>query len=75
MFSAVDLGIANDGQRARCEQAAQIEIALFADAAELVLARSSVASAPAQSRRKNSVQIGKPSDQRRAQPWHVRAGG
>src|SRR6266540_429714 len=38
MFGAMDLGIADDGQRACCEQAAQIAIALFADTAELVLA-------------------------------------
>src|SRR5215813_10028011 len=38
MFAAMDLGIADDGQRACREQAAQIAIALFADAAELVLA-------------------------------------
>src|SRR5262245_35955696 len=37
MFGAMDLGIADDGQRARREQAAQIAIALFADTAELVL--------------------------------------
>ena len=35
MFGAMDLGIADDGQRARREQAAQIAIALFADAADL----------------------------------------
>src|SRR4030088_2327984 len=34
----MDLGIADHGQRARREQAAQIAIALFADTAELVLA-------------------------------------
>src|SRR5262249_28068767 len=38
MFGAMDLGIADDGQRARREQAAQIAISLFADTAELVLA-------------------------------------
>ena len=38
MFGAMDLGIADDGQRARREQAAQIAIALFADTAELVFA-------------------------------------
>src|SRR5262249_2408124 len=42
MFGAVDLGMANDGQRARREQAAQIAIALFADTAELVLAPARV---------------------------------
>src|SRR5262249_9432732 len=42
MFGAVDLGIANDGQRARREQAAQIAISLFADTAELVLAPARV---------------------------------
>ena len=35
--SAVDLGIANDGERARREQTAQIAIALLADTAKLVL--------------------------------------
>src|SRR5262249_53203937 len=69
------LGIADDGERTSGEQAAQIAIALFADTAELVLApASSVASAPAQSTRRNSVQIGKPSDQRRWRPerWRGR---
>jgi hypothetical protein len=57
MFGAMDLGIADDGQRARREQAAQIAIALFADTAELVLApRSSVASARARPRPKKAVQ-------------------
>jgi hypothetical protein len=42
MFGAMDLGIADDGQRARREQAAQIAIALFADTAELVLAPARV---------------------------------
>jgi hypothetical protein len=31
MFAAMDLGIADDGQRASREQAAQIAITLFAD--------------------------------------------
>jgi hypothetical protein len=38
MPGAIDLGIANDGERARHEQAAQIAIALLADTAEPVLA-------------------------------------
>ena len=38
MLGAMDLGIADHGQRARREQAAQVAIALFADAAEPVLA-------------------------------------
>jgi hypothetical protein len=38
MFGAMDLGIADDGERTSGEQAAQIAIALFADTAELVLA-------------------------------------
>src|SRR5437016_1947145 len=42
MFGAMDLGIADDGQRACREQAAQIAIALFADTAELVLAPTRV---------------------------------
>jgi hypothetical protein len=42
MFGAMDLGIADDGQRARREQAAQMAIALFADTAELVLAPARV---------------------------------
>jgi hypothetical protein len=42
MVSAVDLGIADDCQRASCEQAAQIAVALFADTAELVLAPARV---------------------------------
>src|SRR5215831_3594649 len=36
MFRATDLGIADDGQRASGEQAAQIAISPFADTAELV---------------------------------------
>jgi hypothetical protein len=35
-------GARDDGQRARCEQALQIAIALFADTAELVLAPARV---------------------------------
>jgi hypothetical protein len=42
MFGAMDLGIADDGQRACCEQAAQIAISLFADTAELVPTPSSM---------------------------------
>src|SRR5215472_7001815 len=42
MFAAMDLGIADDGQCACREQAAQIAIALFADTAELVLAPARV---------------------------------
>src|SRR5262245_48876734 len=42
MFGAMDLGIANDGERTSGEQAAQIAIALFADTAELVLAPARV---------------------------------
>ena len=38
MLSAMDLGIADDGERADHEQAAQIAVALFADTAEPVLA-------------------------------------
>src|SRR5450759_417258 len=38
VFRAVDLGIANDGECAGREQAAQIAVTLFADAAEPVLA-------------------------------------
>ena len=34
MLGAMDLGIADDGQRTGHEQAAEIAIALFADAAE-----------------------------------------
>jgi hypothetical protein len=37
MFGAVDLGVANDRQRARCEQAAQIAITALGDATELFL--------------------------------------
>src|SRR4029453_697888 len=40
MPAAVDLGIANDGQRASRKQTAQIAIALFADIAEALLARA-----------------------------------
>jgi hypothetical protein len=44
MFGAMDLGIADDGQRTSREQAAQTAIALFANIAKLVLTpRSSVA--------------------------------
>jgi hypothetical protein len=42
MFGAMDLGIADDGERTRGEQAAQIAITLFADTAELVLAPAQV---------------------------------
>jgi hypothetical protein len=42
MFGAMELGIADDGERARGEQAAQIAIALFADTVELVLAPARV---------------------------------
>ena len=42
MFGAVDLGIADDRQRARREQAAQITISLLGDAAELLSARTRV---------------------------------
>ena len=42
MFGAMDLGIADDGQRACREQAAQIAVSLFADTAELVLAPARV---------------------------------
>ena len=38
MLSAVDLGIADHGERADGEQAAQIAVALLADTAKLVLA-------------------------------------
>jgi hypothetical protein len=38
MLCAMDLGITDDGKCAGGEQAAQIAIALLADAAELVLA-------------------------------------
>src|SRR6266478_3959270 len=75
MFRAMDLGIADDRQRARREQAAQIAISLLADTAELVLTpRSSVTWARARSRPRNSAQIGKPSDRRRWRPerWPAR---
>ena len=42
MLGAMDFGIANDGERARREQAAQIAIASFADTAEPVLASARV---------------------------------
>jgi hypothetical protein len=42
MLGAVELGIADHGERAGGEQAAQITIALFADVAELVLAPARV---------------------------------
>ena len=38
MFGAMDLGVADDSKRASHEQAAQIEVTLFADTAEPVLA-------------------------------------
>ena len=38
MLGAVDLGVADDGERSGHEQTAQITISLFADAAEPVLA-------------------------------------
>ena len=42
MLGAMDLGIADDGECAGSEQAAQIAIALFADTAELFLAPARV---------------------------------
>ena len=42
MFGAVDLGIADDGERAGHEQAAYIAVTLFADTAEPVLATTRV---------------------------------
>src|SRR5207249_7999638 len=42
MLGAMGLGIADDGERAGGEQAAQIAIALLADTAELVLAPARV---------------------------------
>src|ERR1700694_948346 len=42
MLGGVDLGIADHGQRAGHEQAAQIAVALFADTAEPVLASARV---------------------------------
>jgi hypothetical protein len=42
VLGAMDLGITDDGERASREQAAQITITLFADAAELVLASARV---------------------------------
>ena len=74
MLGAMDLGIADDGERAGREQAAQIAIASFADTAEPVLASARVsASARARSRPRSSVLIGRPSDQQRWQPerWPV----
>ena len=51
MFGAVDLGIANDGQRARREQAAQIAISLFADTAELRCRRGMAAASEKMTKR------------------------
>ena len=42
MIGAMDLGIADHGERASREQAAQIAIALFADTAKLVFAPARV---------------------------------
>ena len=42
MLGAMDLGITDDGKSAGREQAAQIAIPLFADAAELVLTAARV---------------------------------
>ena len=42
VFGAVDLGIADDGECTGHEQAAQIAVTLFADAAEPVLAAARV---------------------------------
>jgi transposase len=42
VFGAVDLGVANDRQRARCEQAAQIAITTLGDVTELLLATARV---------------------------------
>src|SRR6266478_7796021 len=42
MLGAVDLGVANDGECSGYEQAAQIAVTLFADAAEPVLAPTRV---------------------------------
>ena len=41
-LGAMDLGVADDGERARNEQAAQITVASFADAAEPVLTSARV---------------------------------
>src|SRR5450830_1554714 len=61
MFGAMDLGIADDGERTGDEQAAQIPVTLLANMAEPVLyLRSSATSAPARSRPRNCALIGRP---------------
>jgi hypothetical protein len=65
---AMDLGIADDRERASHEQAAQIAISLFADTAEPVpCLHSSTASEPARSRQRSYVLTG-----RRWDPQHWR---
>src|SRR5664279_2068708 len=66
MLGAMDLGIADDGERAGDEQAAQIAVTLLADTAEPVLApRSNAVSARARSRPRSCGLSGRPSDRLR----------
>jgi hypothetical protein len=53
----MDLGIADHGERAGCEQAAQIAIALFADTAKLVLAPVSAKGLGCVKTRRRSIAI------------------
>src|SRR5713226_2153065 len=69
MLGAVDLGVADDGECAGHEQAAEIAVALFADAAEPVLCpHSSAASERAQSRPRSYVLIGRSWGQQHSRP-------
>ena len=73
-LGAVDPGIANDGERAGHEQAAQIAVALFADAAEPVLAPARVLlRVPARSRPRSCGLSERPWGQRhwRQERWPV----
>ena len=61
MLGAMDLGVADNGERTGHKQAAQIAVTLLADPAKPVLAPNwSAASERAQSRPRNSAPIGRP---------------
>jgi hypothetical protein len=68
VFGAVDLGIADDGECTGHEQAAQIAVTLFADAA-----RSSAASERARSRPRSCVLIGRSWGQQHWRPERLPA--
>ena len=70
MFAAVDLGIADDRERAGHKQAAEITIALFADTTEPVLAPARIGTKPIQAEK---FLIGKPLGQRHSPPERLPA--